>query len=98
MERIGTLDPSSDPIRHPLASGLVTGANCQSGGAGLATQPPCTSSSLRISDLKGPGPHGLGKLLNPLDDIQLVVMMVFLQTRKEEVCRMSLLFCRPTST
>ena len=28
MERDGPLDPTLDPIRRPLASGLVTGANC----------------------------------------------------------------------
>ena len=54
MERVGNIDPSPDPIRHPLASGLVTGANVSPGGAGLATQPPLPSTCYESQITKAP--------------------------------------------
>ena len=92
MEREGTHDPSPDPIRHPPASGLVTGANVSVRGRRASNPTPCNPPLLRKPDAQRPDPKGsVSNNILSSDGVQLDVMTGFPQTRKEGEVLMLLL-------
>ena len=69
LERVGNTDADPYPIRHPLASSLITGANVSPRGAWLATQSPYSqlatnliSQRPQLSRARHQLPHSSGRL------------------------------------